>query len=204
MQNKTIAAHPPPPVLNMLPRDLSVALLLMLALGATLLLRGQVQNQTTAFAPADVPLTLAYPQSWSALEPIEGTLLAVEDPLTDSAFKTRFQIEARELDPASPLDLETLVNRRIEQRSQEQLGYQFLSSEPMNIGGVEAIAIEYAYVVQPIDEPLRFSLPVVVRTREVLATIGTRSYLLLLSAPEHEFDAANVQFDRILASTRLQ
>jgi hypothetical protein len=63
--------------------------------------------------------------------------------------------------------------------------------------------LEYAYVAQPIDEPRRASLPVVVHTREYIVVAQDRTYYITLAAPESEFERASARFERMIASVRI-
>ena len=86
------------------------------ALALGWLLRLQVENRTRAFQDADSPFRLTYPADWIEAESLQETLMKVEDPRTSSALKTSLTVESRELDPASPPTLQTLVDRRVTQR----------------------------------------------------------------------------------------
>lgn len=188
---------------RMLPKDLGVALVVLVALAAGLLLREQVVGRTVAFTAQDSPFSLRYPASWGSLDPAEGTLLSVVDPASPSAFKTALQVERRDLDPAALPDLQTLVDRRVEERS-AQLGYHLIGRTDTTVGGAPAAQLDYAYVVQPIDTPGRAALPVVVMAREYIVVPGATTYYIRLAAPEAAADDAFRQLDAILKTVRLQ
>jgi len=188
---------------RMLPKDLGVALVVLVALGLALLLRGQVEGSMRQFQATDTPLRLAYPATWRNASSLQDVLLKVENPLTRATFKTTLTVESRELDPAAVPPLQELVNRRIEQRS-SLIGYHFLASNPARVDEMDAMQIEYAYVVQPIDEPRRPSLPVVVHAREYVIGAGERSYYITLAAPADEFAGASATLDQIIGSARLR
>jgi hypothetical protein len=188
---------------RMLPKDLGVALVVLVALGLALILRIQVEGGVRQFQATDAPLRLAYPATWRSASSLQDVLLKVEDPLTTSAFKTTLTVESRELDPAAAPPLQELVDRRIEQRS-GQVGYHFLAANPTRIDEADAMQIEYAYAVQPIDEPRRPSLPVVVHAREFVISAGDMSYYITLAAPTEEFAEASAALDRIIGSIRLR
>src|SRR5215207_8663219 len=152
---------------RMLPKDLGVAILVLAALALGLGMRFQVEGRVKQFQDADLPFRMSYPAAWGFADSLQDVLLKVEDPNTASAFKTVMSIESRELDPASPPTIQTLIDRRVEQRS-GLTGYHFLSNSDATVGGAKSALIEYAYVVQPIDEPRRASLPVVVQAREYI------------------------------------
>ncbi len=185
---------------RMLPKDLGVALALLLALTLGGLLRYYwVDGNTRTFQDPGSPFRLAYPRTWASVAAPEGegALLRVEDPLTDSAFKTTLTVEGREIDPASPPTLQTLVDRRIEQHG-ALAAYRLLASDEATVDGARGARLEYGYVVQPIDAPRRASLPVVVQAREYVIVAPDRTYYITLAAPQHEYEAALARFERII------
>ncbi|KAB8140292.1 hypothetical protein F8S13_23975 [Chloroflexia bacterium SDU3-3] len=182
--------------------DLAVALVVALALAAGAVLRTQSEGRTSAFQSADAPIQFQYPAGWREVGTLQGALLSLEDPYVESAFKTRLTVDVRDLDPAAAPTLEQQVNRAIAERSTQQ-GYHFLAADEALVGGITARQIRYAYVAQPIDEPRRPSLPVVVVAREYVVVAGDRTYYLTLAAPEAEYDRASQLFDRLIASVRL-
>jgi hypothetical protein len=127
----------------------------------------------------------------------------VQNPLTESAFKTTLTVESRELDPAAPPTLQTLLDQRVEQR-QVLMGYHFLSNNETTVGGERAMQYDYTYVVQPADEPRRASLPVVVVAREHIVVTQDHVYYITLAAPETEIARNRDRLDAIIQSVRLQ
>lgn len=186
---------------RLLPKDIGVALVVLVALTLGFLLFVQVTGRTRAFQAVDVPFSIALPATWVDVESLQDVILKVEDPQTGSAFKTTFTVESRDLDPQSPPTLQELVDRRVQLRA-ELPGYHFLNSSEATIAGAKAARVEYAYVVQPIDTPRRASLPVVVVAREYIVVMPERSYFLTLAAPEHEFERAARRFEQMLATVR--
>ena len=184
---------------KMLPKDLGVALVTLLALAAGWLLYAQVDGQAKQFQTEDGTFRISYPAAWSGVDSLQDVLLKVEDPSADSAFKTTMTVEERELDSQNPPTLQTLMDRRIEQRSQ-LTGYHFMSNQDAIVSGQRATELQYSYVVQPIDTPRRASLPVVVRAREYIVVGSSRTYYITLAAPENEFERASARFDRALAT----
>ena len=189
--------------LRMLPKDLGVAIVVLLALLLGLGMRFQVEGRVKQFQDPNSPFRMSYPAAWGFADSLQDVLLKVEDPSTDSAFKTALTIESRELDPASPPTLQALIDRRVEQRS-GLLGYHFRSNADATVGGAKSARIEYAYVVQPNDEPRRASLPVVVQAREYIIIGTDRTYYVTLSAPENAFEEASAQFERTIRTVQLQ
>jgi hypothetical protein len=185
--------------MSTLPKDLGVALVTLVALGLGWLLMMQTEGRTRPYAEPDAGIRLAYPATWISVESLQDLLLKVEDPQTASAFKTALSVERRDLDPASPPTLQTLLDRRVQEHAQ-LTGYHLLADNETSMAGQRAILIEYAYVVQPIDTPRRASLPVVVHAREYLVIAKARSYYVTLAAPDPSFDQASAQFDRIVQS----
>lgn len=190
-------------LVRMLPKDVGVALVVLVALGLGWLLRAQVDGATTTFQDQDSPLRIAYPKTWVGAESPQDALLRVENPRANSAFKTTLTVESREIDPASPPTLPTLVDRRIAQHG-ALTAYRLLSNTDATVDGAKGARIEYAYVVQPIDAPQRLSLPVVVQAREYVIVTADRTYYIALAAPQHEYAAALARFDRIIEGVNVQ
>jgi hypothetical protein len=188
---------------HMLPKDLGVAIVVLAALGLGLALRFQAVGQVTQFQDPDSPFRMSYPAAWNFADSLQDVLLKVENPYTDSAFKSTITVESRELDPASLPTLQTLIDRRVEQRG-GLTGYHFLSNADATVGGAKSARMEYAYVVQPIDEPRRASLPVVVQAREYIIVGANRTYYVTLNAPENAFEEASAQFERTIQTVQLQ
>ena len=188
---------------RMLPKDVGVAIVVLVALALGVGMRYQVEGRVKQFQDTDSPFRMSYPAAWGFADSLQDVLLKVEDPSTDSAFKTAMTVESRELDPASPPPLQTLIDRRVEQRS-GLTGYHFLSNADATVGGAKSALIEYAYVAQPIDEPRRASLPVVVQSREYIVVGPNRTYYVTLSAPENAFAEACALFQRTIETVQLQ
>ncbi|KPV53589.1 hypothetical protein SE17_08770 [Kouleothrix aurantiaca] len=184
-------------------KDIGVAVVVLLALALGWLLRMQVESRTRQFAEEGAAFSITYPATWNATDTLQDALLKISDPLTASSFKTNLTIERRDADPASPLDLQTLLDRRVEQHG-ALTGYHFLNNSDATVGGVHSSSIDYAYVVQPIDQPRRPSLPVVVQAREYIVAAAGRTYYITLAAPAEDFDAARTQFERMIQTVKIQ
>ncbi|HEX9987365.1 MAG TPA: hypothetical protein VGE45_02680 [Chloroflexia bacterium] len=189
--------------LRTLPKDIGVAVVVLVALLGGLLLRWSTEGSTKAYASADNSFSVLYPASWRTTEITDTLLLRVENPQASSAYKTNVAVDVRELDPASPPTLQELIDRRIEQHS-GQAGYHFLSSNDRTVSGLKASEIEYAFVAQPIDSPRRATLPVVAHSREYIVVAKDRIYYITLAAPESDFATASELFDRMLETVKVQ
>jgi len=188
---------------RMLRKDVGVALVVVFALALGWLVRVQDQGRVKQFQDPNSPFRIAYPASWGVAGTLQDALLKVADPQTDSAYKTNLTIESRELDPASPPALQTLLDRRVAQHS-TLTGYHFLGNRDAKVGGADSAVLEYAFVVQPIDQPRRPSLPVVVQAREYVVATKDRTYYITLAAPQSAFEADGAQFERIIQTVQLQ
>jgi len=188
---------------RMRPKDVGAAVVVLVALALGWLLRAQTEGRMKLYQDADSPFRIAYPASWSVADSLQDVMLKVADPQTASTFKTNLTVESREIDPANPPSLQTLLDRRVEQRG-AFTGYHFLSDAEATVGGVNSAVFEYAYVIQPIDQPRRPSLPVVVQAREYIVAAKDRSYYITLAAPQNEFEAASARFDRIIQTVQMQ
>lgn len=184
-------------------KDMGVAAVVLFALLLAVLLRAQVEGRVQQFQDPNSPFRIAYPANWSAAGSLQDALLKVADPQTNSAFKTNLTIESRDTDPASPPDLQTLLDRRVEQHG-ALTGYHFISNSNATVGGANSAVSEYAYVVQPIDQPRRPSLPVVVQAREYIVAAKDRTYYITIAAPQSDFEAASGQLDRMLQTVQVQ
>jgi hypothetical protein len=185
------------------PKDIGVALVIVVALALGLLLRSQVTGRTNSFKDKDSPFSVTYPATWGTSESLLGLLLKVQDTRTDSIFKTTLSVERRALDPQSPPTLQALVDRRVATQG-AQTAFHLLSTTEATVGGAKAMRQEYAYVVQPIDQARRASVPVVVHAIDYVVVTKDNAYFITLAAPEGEFDGAAAQMDSIISSVKVQ
>lgn len=183
-------------------KDLGVALVVIVALLLGWLLRSATLSRTVAFQDPETGLSLKYPAAWGVADSLQDVLLKVENPLADSAYKTNLIVEARELDPQNPPTLQEFVDRRVAQKS-SLTGYHFIGESDTTVDGQKARQITYAYVVQPIDQARRVSLPVVVVARDYIVEGPTRVYYLTVAAPEVDSDAASARLNEIIQSVNL-
>jgi hypothetical protein len=184
-------------------KDLGVAFVVLLALAFGWLLREQVFDRVTGFQDTETAFSISYPATWGGVESLRDVLLNVEDPRTNSTFKTTLTVEAHALDPAAPPTLEQLVDRRVAQRG-TLTGYHLLSSQPAAVGTDRAMQLEYAYVAQPIDQPRRASLPIVVHAIEYVLMGKDNAFYVTIAAPESEFADMRAQSERIFQSISVQ
>lgn len=189
--------------LRMLRKDVGVALVTALALFIGWLIGQQILTRTQTFASQDSPFRMEFPYRWIQADTFQDVVVKKENPLTDSTYKTNVTVESRLLDTQNPPTLQTLLDRRVEQR-QALSSYHYLSDTDTTVDGEKGREVQYAYVVQPLDEPRRQSLPVVVQGREVIVVTPDRSYYITLAAPADQFPAANAAFDQMLATVKVK
>ncbi len=183
-------------------KDAGVALVVLIALALGFALRQYTLSRAIAFQDSATGFSLQFPAAWGTADSLQEVLLKVENPATDSSYKTNLVVEARDLDPQHPPTLQEFVDRRVTQKG-NLTGYHFISEKDDTVAGEKARQIVYAYVVQPNDQPRRISLPVVVVAREYIVVATDRVYYLTLAAPEKEFAAASAQLDEILKTVNL-
>ena len=188
---------------RLIPKDVGVAIVLVVALALGWILRVQTESRTTTFQDTASPFSVAYPATWGSVESLKQLVLKVEDPRTASPFKTALTVERRGLDPQSPPTLQQLVDRRVAQQG-ALTGFHLLSTGEATVGCAKAMRQEYAYVVQPIDQPRRASLPVVVHAVEYVVVTKDNAFYITLAAPESEFANASAQMNEIIKSARVQ
>ncbi|MEI8165718.1 MAG: hypothetical protein WCG26_05045 [Chloroflexales bacterium] len=189
--------------LRLYPKDLGVAVIVLLCLLGGWLLMQVTITRTRSFQTDLAPITFTYPSGWIATALPENVLLQVADPGTTSAFKTTLTVESRLLDPTSLPTLQTLLDQRVAER-QTLPSYHFLADAETEVAGTRAMRSEFAYVAQPIDAPRRAALPVVVHAAEYIIVAKDELYYVTLAAPEGEFPAARAQLDRVIASLKVQ
>jgi hypothetical protein len=178
-------------------KDISVAIVVIVALLLGWLLREATLSRTIAYQDGETGFSLKFPAAWGVADSLQDVMLKVENPTTGSAYKTNLVVEARDLDPQNPPTLQEFVDRRVTQKG-NLTGYHFISEQDATVDGNKARQIVYAYVVQPIDQPRRVSLPVVVEAREYIVVGKDRVYYITVAAPQDEFATANAQLDGIL------
>lgn len=178
-------------------KDISVAIVVIVALLLGWLLREATLSRTIAYQDGETGFSLKFPAAWGVADSLQDVMLKVENPTTGSAYKTNLVVEARDLDPQNPPTLQEFVDRRVTQKG-NLTGYHFISEQDAAVDGNKARQIVYAYVVQPIDQPRRVSLPVVVEAREYIVVGKDRVYYITVAAPQDEFATASAQLDSIL------
>jgi hypothetical protein len=185
-------------------KDVGVALVAGVFLLIGLLIMNWATTRAVAFTSPDVPFSISYPADWVTTESLmDAPLMKVEDPLAKSAFKTSLTVESRELDPAAPPTLQELVDRRVSDRTSLP-GYHFLANNETTVDGQKAIRYEYAYTAQPIDEPYRASLPVVVVAQEYIVIGKDNTYYITFAVPENEIDLNRPRIERAMQTVKLQ
>ena len=183
-------------------KDVGVAIVVIVALALGWWLRSYTLSRTTAYQDSETGFSLQFPTAWGVADTLQDVMLKVENPTTASAYKTNLVVEARELDPQNPPTLQEFVDRRVTQKG-NLTGYHFIGEQDGVVDGNPARQIIYAYVVQPIDQPRRVSLPVVVVAREAIVVGKDRVYYLTVAAPEEEFATASAQLDGILKTVNI-
>ena len=183
-------------------KDIGVALVVAAALLAGLVLRGQIVGRTATFQDKASGFSISYPATWGASASLKELMLKVEDQRTDSAFKTSLAVEKRGLDVQSPPTLQQLVDRRVAQQGTLS-AFHLLSSRVETVAGAKAMRQEYAYVVQPIDQSRRASVPVVVHAVDYIVITKNNAFFITLAAPEGAFDEASGVLDDIIETVKV-
>ncbi len=185
-------------------KDVGVAVVAAIGLLIGFLLFNLENVSSVTFKAQDMPFSIAYPSGWVNTESLlEQPLLKVQDPTTPSGFKSTLTVDMRELDPAAPPTLQQLLDQRVEERG-SLTAYHFIGNKETAVGGEKAMQYDYAYVVQPLDQPRRASTPVVVIAREYIVVAKDRTYYITLATPEDEQIRIGSKFEQIVNSVRLQ
>lgn len=189
--------------MRFLRKDVGVAIVAGACLLIGLLIMNWAEARTKTFAAQNVPFSISYPAGWVTTESLlDAPLMKVEDPVARSAFKTSLTVESRELDLAAPPTLQELLDRRVQDRA-SLTGYHFLSNSETTVGGQKAMRYDYAYTAQPIDQPRRASLPVVVVAQEYIVIGKGNTYYLTFAVPENEADLNRPRIERVIQSIKL-
>jgi hypothetical protein len=190
-------------VMRYLRKDVGVGIVAGACLLIGLLIMNWADTRTKAFTAQDVPFSMSYPAGWVTTESLlDAPLIKVEDPIADSAFKTSMTVESRGLDTAAPPTMQELLDRRVQDRA-TLTGYHFLSNAESMVGGQKAMRYEYAYTAQPIDQPRRASLPVVVVAQEYIVIGKDNTYYITFAVPENEVDLNRPRIERVIQSVKL-
>jgi hypothetical protein len=98
--------------------------------------------------------------------------------------------------------MQEFVDRRVTQKA-NLTGYHFIGEQDTTVDGQKARQITYAYTVQPIDQPRRVSLPVVVVAREYIVEGKGRVYYFTVAAPENDVDSAGARLNEIIQTVHI-
>ncbi len=186
--------------------DLLVALVVVVALALGWFYKSSLSSQTTPVADRNSQFSLAIPSRWLTHEPdaeAEDTFLIAENPAANSVYKSAVTGRSFLLDPQSPTALDTLTDGLVQRHGDELTGYHLLDIQRRMIGGAEARVVEYAYVLQPIDQPFRASVPVVVHGFDYLIYTPTQYWVLTFTADELLVEKEREGFERVISSIQL-
>src|SRR4051812_13340763 len=88
--------------LRTLPKDIGVAVVVVVAFALGLLLRLNTELSTSQYHDTNSGFSMQYPALWRMVSSSDGALMSVQDPRANSAYKTTVSVETRQLDPGSP------------------------------------------------------------------------------------------------------
>ena len=190
-----------------------VVVVVIVALLAGWGLKAVVEGGTATFSGSGV--TLEYPAGWVREDELEaGIVFRASDMRSGSSYPTNVTLAATEALPQLPVeaDAESAMLDRMTpaltawsfQRGQELTAFRVLDTAPAEVGGREAAALHYAYVTEPLADPFRQALPVVIEAVDYLIPIGERTIVLTVAADGAQFQTVNARhFEAILSSVRL-
>ncbi len=167
-----------------------------LILGAVLMASVTGQATTTSVDG----MSLSYPADWMQGSG-EGVLLKVNELGSEASLTVQI---LRELDPANPVSMDDLVAQRGFDQTQRVKMYRVLSSEQAELGGKKAVAVTYAYVIDPAGSAYQSVLPMVIEGVDYIVPHNGKAYLITLETNAEDFAAHEKTFDRILKSVKFQ
>ncbi len=184
--------------------DLLVALVVAVALTIGWFYKESLFSQVTVTVDPNSQFKVSLPSHWLTHE-LESadTFLSAENPRADSVYKSTALGQSFLLDPESPTVIDTVVDRLVQQHGDELTGYHLLDIRPDTVGGAEGRIVEYAYIVQPIDQPFRASLPVVVHALDYVIYTPTEYWLLSFTADEQLMAKEQKSFEQMVTSVQL-
>jgi RsiW-degrading membrane proteinase PrsW (M82 family) len=162
-----------------------------------LIVRGVIEGRTQRFNGNGV--ALSYPAGWSVLADTQpGQFLHVADAFSPDL--TPVGVSVRQL-PAAEVgrgaqSLGDLTMMWSSRQGQDLLGYNALGVEPVKVRGKDAVAVDYAYVVQPPGA----GIPTVIRAEDILLRSGDALTIVTFAAPVDEYAGQAATWRRILAS----
>jgi len=198
------AATPNPRLSEDRRSDLLVALAVVVALTVGWFYKESLLSRTSQAVDQASQFALSLPSHWLTTETeAADTFITAENPRADSIYKTALIGKTFLLDETAPASLDTLVDQLIQQHGDELLGYHLLDTYPATISGAEARVIEYAYVVQPIDQPFRAAVPVVVHAYDYVIYTPKEYWVVTLTSDEQLQPKEQKTFAQIVASIKL-
>lgn len=167
------------------------------------LLKMSVENRAATFANSD--LTLSYPATWLRdIGAAEGDVLNVHDMQSGSPYSTHLTVEVADVallvrrESVDPMTM--VVTAWTLQRGQELESYRVLSTEVVEVDGIRGTRIDYTFVSEPVANPYRKVLPVVVEAFDYLLPYQDKVYVITLAADGYRFEEAVGDFEAILRS----
>ncbi|HEX8681339.1 MAG TPA: hypothetical protein VF707_03430 [Ardenticatenaceae bacterium] len=171
---------------------------LMLVIG--LIARSVTENRTQQWSGGGVSFN--YPAEWVSFAP-EGQLLQVGDPFSSPQFPTSVSVQevpvadvGRNLTALGDVALAWSARR-----GRDLVAYRALRTEPVTVGGQEAVRLEYAYVAESVLGNTN-AAPIVARAQDVLVQRGDSLTIITFAADSSQWDEALGIWRTILASLR--
>jgi len=184
--------------------DLLVALVVIIALAIGWFYKESALSRMTPTTDPNSSFGVSLPSFWLTheLESVD-TFLSAENPRADSVYKSTVTGQSFLLDPDNPTTPDTIVGRLVQRHGDELLGYHLLDIRDDTVGGAETRIVEYAYVVQPIDQPFRAAVPVVVHAFDYVIYTPTEYWILTFTADEQLMAKEQKSLEQIVASVKL-
>ena len=173
--------------------------LILLVFITALGLKSWVESKAIIFTDPDTDLSLSYPALWVS-KAEKGTILSVQDLLSESVFKVKFSVDAIALDLAEDTVVQDLIQPFIEERVQEIPSYRMLKTNDTEVAQLDGVMVWYTYIYDPEAGSLQTYLPTVVRGVDILVIREATLYIFSFAAPEESFSEYSMTLDAILRS----
>jgi hypothetical protein len=178
--------------------ELLVVVLVVVALLLGWALRAWVVGETVTFTSDDGSVSLRYPARWLSQVDKE-TVLTVSDVRQEGAFKPRFSLSVREMNPDFPVTQNDLLVTLSVAKAEELTAYRVLSVDSATVGGQAASTMTYAYVAEP-PGAAQNGLPVVVQAVDCVVTREGEAYVFTFATLAERFERDEAIFRSILGS----
>ena len=184
------------------PWDPAVLIFVIVCLFIGWFIKATVEGRETTYSDDESGVVLKYPKVWVTL-PQQGATLSVSNPQCASTFKTKFTFSMHSW--SQEVGVNNFITDLSVKRSNSVSLYRILNRNPVELSGSEATKLEYAYAIDPVRLSAgAVSIPIVVRSFDIIVPKGNQMYVFTFAADEKEFGKNLAKFLSIADRIRIQ